>query len=35
MYEAITETIQDSIATSVEVKLNTAAGLAADFTVEK
>jgi hypothetical protein len=35
MYEAVTETIQDSIATSVEVKLNTDAGLAADFTVEK
>jgi hypothetical protein len=34
-YEAVVETIQDSIATSVEVKLNTDAGLAADFTVEK
>ena len=34
-YEAVSETIQDSIATSVEVKLNTDAGLAADFTVEK
>lgn len=35
MYEAVSETIQDSIAISVEVKLNTDAGLAADFTVNK
>jgi hypothetical protein len=34
-YEAVTETIQDSIATSVEIKLETNDGLAADFTVTK
>jgi hypothetical protein len=32
-YEAVVETIQDSIATSVEIKLETNDGLAADFTV--
>ena len=35
MYEAVVETIQDSIATSVEVKVNTDNGLVADFTVVK